>query len=149
VERSSKADMQRDWQKSTACCVSHIKHRKARLTWINEGRMHLDRDYLPLLLLCIYPCMPIIFQIIRSIFRRGWPDCLTVAAPYQVDEKAMEEMRHVVLLLTRPALAKALNKEDGLQYPQVRLGRESCVGENLGPQDIVYAYLEESKEALM
>jgi hypothetical protein len=31
VERSSKADMQSDWQKRTACWVSHMKQRKASL----------------------------------------------------------------------------------------------------------------------
>ena len=68
----------------------------------------------PLLLLCVYPSPPIVFQILCGVIQRGWPDGLAVTAPYQVDEQAVEEMRHVVLLLTCPALAKTLHKKNGL-----------------------------------
>ena len=51
-------------------------------------------------------------------------------------------MRHIVLLLASPALAEALDKKDGLEHPKIGLCRETCIGENLWSDVVVYADLD-------
>lgn len=53
----------------------------------------------------------------------------------------MEKMRHIVLFLPCPAFPKALNEQDGLEYPQIRFGRKPGIGEDLRSKHIVDTYL--------
>jgi hypothetical protein len=45
----------------------------------------------------------------------------------------MKEMRHVMLFLSSPALAKALDKQYCLQHPKIWFGREACIRKDLWP----------------
>ena len=54
----------------------------------------------------------------------------------------MEEVRHVVLFLAGAALAKTLDKENSLEDPEIGLRGEAGVGENLGAEDVMDAYLQ-------
>jgi hypothetical protein len=95
----------------------------------------------PLLLLCVYPSPPIILEIISGVLQGGWTDGLAIATTDQVNQQAVEEVGHVVLLLPSSALAKALDEQDCLQHPQIRLGREPSIGKDLGSQNIVDTHL--------
>jgi hypothetical protein len=63
-----------------------------------------------LLLLSVAPCSPVVFKIVGSVFQDWWSYTLTVAPSDQIDEQAVEEMRHLMLLLASSALAEAFDK---------------------------------------
>lgn len=132
--------MHRDWQNSTACCVSHMKQRSASLTMLVCSLCNGFTNA-PLLLLSIYPSPPVILKIISSVLQSGRTDGLTIASADQVNQQTVEEVRHVVLLLPSSTLAKAFNQQDGLQHPQVRFGREPSICEDLRSQNIMDAHL--------
>jgi hypothetical protein len=94
-----------------------------------------------LLLLRVDPCPPIILKVISGVFQCRWSNRLAVASPNEIYEQAMEEVRHVVLLLSSSALAEALDQQDGLQYPEVRLSREAAASEDLWAKYIMNAHL--------
>lgn len=105
------------------------------------GVPHEAQESQPFLLLRITPCSPVVFEIVGSVFQ-GWRSyTLTVAAPDQIDEQAVEEMRHLMLLLAGPALTKALNEKDSLKNPQIWLRRETGIGEDLRTDIVVNANL--------
>ena len=86
--------------------------------WNNQSRCNQHRLWhIPLLLLCLTPRPPVIFQIIGSFLECWWADSLTIAPSNQVDQQPVEEMGHVVLLLPSSAFTKAFDKENGLQNP--------------------------------
>lgn len=55
----------------------------------------------------------------------------------------MKKMRHVMLLLPSSALAETFDQQDSLQHPQVGFCGKSSIGKNLGPKDVMNAYLVE------
>jgi hypothetical protein len=132
--------MHSDWQKRTACCVSHIKQRNASLTTLVCSFYNKSTD-IPLLLLSIYPGPPVILEVFGGVLQSGWPDILTIASADQVDQQAVEEVGHIVLLLPSSALAKAFDEQNCLQHPQVRFGREPSICEDLRSQNIMDAHL--------
>ena len=72
---------------------------------------------LPFLLFRVNPCLPLIFKFTRNMRRRLCVDGLAITASNKVDEEAVEEVGHVVLLLSCSAFAKTFDEEDCLQYP--------------------------------
>jgi hypothetical protein len=96
----------------------------------------------PLLLLCVTPSAPIIFEVISRIFKCGRPYALAIASSDEVDEKAVEEVRHFVLLLSCSTLSEALNKENGLEHPKIWLSGEASIGEDLWSEVVVDANLQ-------
>ena len=116
---------------------------KQRSASLGTSTCHLyDRCLnVPLLLLSIYPSPPVVLKIVSGVLQSGWPDCLAIATTDQVNQQAVEEVGHVVLLLSSSALAKALDEQDCLQHPQIRLGRKASIGKDLRSQNIVDAHL--------
>jgi len=53
----------------------------------------------------------------------------------------MKQMRHIVLLLSSPALAEALDEKNGLKHPKIGLRRETCISENLWSDVVMNADL--------
>jgi len=98
-------------------------------------------EHVPLFFLGLTPGSPVVFKVVCGFFGRGRPDALAVTAPNEVDEEPVEEVRHVVLFLAGPAFAKTLDKEDSLQDPEIGLGGEAGIGEDLGAEYVVDTYL--------
>jgi len=98
-------------------------------------------EHVPLFFLGLTPGSPVVFEVVCGFFGRGRPDALAVTAPDEVDEKPVEEVRHVVLFLAGPAFAKTLDKENGLQNPEIGLGGEAGIGKDLGAEHVVDTHL--------
>jgi hypothetical protein len=64
---------------------------------------------LPLLLLPLNPLPPNILEITRVILHRLLSHSLTITSPYQVNQQAVEEVRHVVLFLACSGFAKTFD----------------------------------------
>lgn len=99
------------------------------------------RGKVPFLGLGIDPAAPVVLQILgRALAPAARAHALALAPPDQVNQQAVEQVAHVVLLHARAALAEALDQQDRLQHPEPRFGGEAGVGENLRPQHVVDAH---------
>jgi len=68
----------------------------------------------PFLLLSIYPSPPVILKIVSGVLQNRWPDGLAIASTDQVNQQAVKEVGHVVLLLPSSTLAKAFDEQNRL-----------------------------------
>lgn len=101
VDLSSKADIHSDWENRTACCVSHMKHKKATLMNVSSQGLRLTSRAVPLALFNIHSEPPLCLKIARVWVAIWCNDCLTVTAAYETGMMSAD--------LQRPRLNNALD----------------------------------------